>query len=235
MKRSLVGFAVATLLAALAVARCSTPSPTVTGVVISGATSFVHKNATSQLTATANLSAGAPNDVTASATWTSSDAGVAIVSSAGLVTSTGNGTATITATYQGKSGTTPVAVVLKAVASVTPNFTRQCSPFTAKMVVTITETSGDIGFNLTNLTLIFTDFFNVQQVNHTFTIAEINAAFGGSAHLNASQSKVISYQQAYTGGVDTEDSKGSLSATFTDDLGNTSVVNQGNIIQHDGC
>ena len=234
MKRSLVGFAIATLLAALAVARCSTPSPTVTGIVITGNTAFTHKNVTSQLTATANQSSGSPIDVSSSATWTSSDVNVAIVSSSGLVTSTGNGSATITAAYQDKSGTAAVAVVLRATPTVTANFTRQCSPFRARMDVTITETGGDIGFTLTALTVVFTDFFHVQQVTKSFTLAEMNAQLG-STHFNASQSKVISYEQGYVGGVDTEDSTGSLIATFTDDLGNPTVINQGPLPQHDGC
>jgi hypothetical protein len=234
MKRSLVGFAIATLLATLAVARCSTPSPTVTGVVITGTTAFVHKNATSQLTATANQSSGAPVDVTGTATWTTSDASVAVVTSSGLVTSQGNGSATITAAYQGKTGTTTVAIVLKAAPVATANFTRLCGPFRARMDVTITETSGDIGFTLTALTVIFTDFFHVQQVTKSFTLAELNALLG-TTHFNASQSKVIPWEQGYTGGVDTEDSTGGLIATFTDDLGNTSFSNQSSITQHDGC
>jgi hypothetical protein len=48
--------------------------------------------------------------LTARASWSTSDALVATVSSAGLVTAVGSGTATITATYQGISGTATITV-----------------------------------------------------------------------------------------------------------------------------
>lgn len=66
--------------------------------------------ATQQLTATLNMSDGSTQDVTASATWTSSDETVATVSTGGLVTGVAEGTATITATAQGQSDTCAVTV-----------------------------------------------------------------------------------------------------------------------------
>jgi hypothetical protein len=151
------------------------------------------------------------------------------------VTSIGNGTTTITAAYKGKSATTPVAVALASTQSVSVNFTRQCAPFQGKMVITITETSGDIGFTLTALSLTMTDFFHVQRVIKSFTVDELNAQLSGTAHFNASQSKVVSFQQAYAGNVDTQDSTGSVNASFTDDLGHATFFAQSSIPQHDGC
>ena len=58
-------------------------------------------------------------DVTSSATWSSSDTSVATVEN-GLVTGTGIGTATITASLDGKTGTTKVAVGQTLTLEVTP-------------------------------------------------------------------------------------------------------------------
>jgi uncharacterized protein YjdB len=52
-------------------------------------------------------------------TWASTDAGIAGVSATGMVTGFGAGSATITATSEGKSGTATVSVTLVPVASVT--------------------------------------------------------------------------------------------------------------------
>lgn len=49
-------------------------------------------------------------DVTSEASYTSSNEDVATVSSGGLISSTGPGEATVTATYNGQSGTCAVTV-----------------------------------------------------------------------------------------------------------------------------
>ena len=56
------------------------------------------------LTATANISGTGSQDVTAQATWSSSNTGVATVSSAGIVNLGQLGSADITATFQGTTG-----------------------------------------------------------------------------------------------------------------------------------
>jgi hypothetical protein len=86
----------------------STPAPsaaTVSAVNVSGVASLSSIGQTIQLTATATLSDGTTQNVTAKATWQSSNSGVATVSSSGLMTGVASGTVTITATYQGKAGT----------------------------------------------------------------------------------------------------------------------------------
>lgn len=65
---------------------------------------------TKQLTATANCSDNSTEDVTTKATWTSSNPNVATANNSGLVTSGQNGSAVITASYGGKSGTCTVTV-----------------------------------------------------------------------------------------------------------------------------
>jgi hypothetical protein len=69
---------------------------------------------TLQLAATGTYSDGTTQDLTFQVTWTSSDAAIATVSNApstkGLATGVGAGTATLTAAFQGVSGTTTLGV-----------------------------------------------------------------------------------------------------------------------------
>jgi hypothetical protein len=90
----------------------ATPSApaSVTAVAISGTASLTINGQANQLTATATLSDGTTQNVTSSATWQSSNATVATVSSTGLVTAVAAGTTTITATSQGRSGALVVSV-----------------------------------------------------------------------------------------------------------------------------
>jgi hypothetical protein len=84
------------------------PTPTVSSVTVNGSSPDLGE--TSQFTATATLSNAATEDVTAQATWQSSDVGVVAVSSAGMVGSVAPGEADITATYSGVTGSKRVSV-----------------------------------------------------------------------------------------------------------------------------
>ena len=87
---------------------------TLTQIVLSPAQPVIAKNTTIAIAATGNYSDGATRPLTALVTWTSSAHNVATVSNAdgsnGVVTGQGAGTATITATYTGVSGTVDVKV-----------------------------------------------------------------------------------------------------------------------------
>jgi hypothetical protein len=80
-------------------------SPRSAGDPYQGPNTFYDLGQTNQLTATATLINGATQTVTNSAKWQTSRADVAMISNIGLLTSTGAGTTTVTATYQGTSGT----------------------------------------------------------------------------------------------------------------------------------
>jgi Big-like domain-containing protein len=67
---------------------------------------------TTQLTARATYSDSTTRDVTSQAAWSSSNAAVASVSTAGLVTALSTGSATIQASYQNRSGSKAVNVTL---------------------------------------------------------------------------------------------------------------------------
>jgi uncharacterized protein YjdB len=74
-------------------------------------TTTVTRGATAQLTATATLGDGSSRIVTNSATWQSLNTDIATVSDTGLVTTLSTaGTATITATYLGTTGSVDVTV-----------------------------------------------------------------------------------------------------------------------------
>ncbi len=123
------------LVASLAAAGCERPVAVtgpgglpVASVTVTPAPASVNEGKTVQLAATLKDAAG--NVLTGrTVAWTSDNATVATVSAGGLVTGKVAGTATITATSEGQSGTSAVTVIHVAVASVA------VSPTTASIVV----------------------------------------------------------------------------------------------------
>jgi hypothetical protein len=98
---------------------CDSSNPTrpdaaarVTGIGITGDSKFTDLNQVHSLTAMAQLAGASPRDITAEATWQSSDAVVATVSPLGEVRSVGFGAATITAIYQGHQAVLEIVVVV---------------------------------------------------------------------------------------------------------------------------
>lgn len=91
------------------------PECTVSAVNVTPPTASVTVGATSQLAATVTASNCA---TTPSASWSTSDGGVASVSGSGLVTAVAPGTAVITATADGRTGQATVTVTPVPVASV---------------------------------------------------------------------------------------------------------------------
>jgi hypothetical protein len=96
----------------------SAPSnPSVTSVAVQGIAPQV--SATAPFTATAALSNGTTRDVTAQATWSSSNPSVASVGSTGNVAGVSAGEADIVATYQGVTGRSHVTITRAAVSTYT--------------------------------------------------------------------------------------------------------------------
>jgi len=83
-------------------------SPGVSSVVVTGAAPVV--GAEAQFTATAALSDGMTQNVTAQASWLSSNPAVATVSASGVVTGVGPGQAEVGATYQNITGSITVGI-----------------------------------------------------------------------------------------------------------------------------
>jgi len=86
----------------------STSPTSITSITVTGVPPAA--GASSQLIATAQLSDGTTQDVTSTATWASSDTGVATVSTTGLVTGVGAGATAITATVGNTTGTLQITV-----------------------------------------------------------------------------------------------------------------------------
>ena len=121
-----------------------TPPP-VASVTVAPTTASVIVGQTVQLTATTR---DANNNVLTgrTVTWASSNTGIATVSSSGVVTGVAAGSATITATSEGKSGTASVTVTPVPVASVS------VAPTTASVIVgqtvQLTATTRDANNNV---------------------------------------------------------------------------------------
>jgi len=90
---------------------------TVSSLLVVGPT-IVPTGQTSELTASASTSSG-KQVVTSGVTWQSSNPGVASVSDAGILTAIAPGTVTITASYQGVTGSLTVTVANVTVSAVT--------------------------------------------------------------------------------------------------------------------
>jgi uncharacterized protein YjdB len=86
------------------------PAKTLTSIAISPGTASILAGATQQFTATATYSDSSTANVTATVSWTTSNAAVAKVNSAGLATALAAGSATITATLSGVSGSAALSV-----------------------------------------------------------------------------------------------------------------------------
>src|SRR5438094_367048 len=118
-----------------------TPVP-VASVEVTPATPSVQAGQTVQLTATPKDANGAPLSGR-TVTWSSSNTAVATVSNGGLVSGVTPGTATITATSEGKSGTSSVTVTKVAVATV--EVTPPSASVQAGQTVQLTATPKDAG------------------------------------------------------------------------------------------
>jgi hypothetical protein len=88
----------------------TTPSVSVSSVAVTGWLSPLAVGDTLQLTATAVLSDGSTRSVTTSASWQSTNTSIATVSTTGVATGIGNGSADIRATYQGQTGGQTISV-----------------------------------------------------------------------------------------------------------------------------
>lgn len=91
-------------------AQLTVTSATLTSVTVSPENSNLNEGGFTRLTAVASFSDGTTRDVTRWVTWTSSDASVAVVTAAGVATSTGAGTTAVTAKLSGMSGTAVLSV-----------------------------------------------------------------------------------------------------------------------------
>jgi hypothetical protein len=108
-----------------------------------------------------NPNDGTPSgNVSASATWTTSNAGVATVGG-GTITAQGKGTCTITATYNGLSATCTVTV--------TENDTPQPNAYVSNMSVQSVNIPGTSNYKL-QLSIKFSDGTTIDDVQYTWSV-----------------------------------------------------------------
>ncbi|HTW48998.1 MAG TPA: Ig-like domain-containing protein [Acidobacteriaceae bacterium] len=119
-------------------------APTVTSIAVTPAPAGIVAGTTQQYTATATYDDGSTANVTASATWTSSSASVATIDSSGLATAVAAGSATITASLSGVSGTAVLTVVSSTPVSIaiTPNPASFAMNTTQQYTATSTYSNG---------------------------------------------------------------------------------------------
>ncbi len=84
--------------------------PTLSSIAVTPAMASIAVAATQQFTATGTYSDGSTNDISSTATWSSSSSSTATINSAGLATAVALGTSTITASSSGVSGTAALTV-----------------------------------------------------------------------------------------------------------------------------
>ena len=118
----------------------------IASITVSPATSSLVTGLTEQLTATPKDSTGTPLGGRTIA-WASSNASVATVSASGLVTAVAAGSATITASSEGQSGSAAVTVTRPAVASLS------VTPSSAELLVGETTTLSATTFDADGKTL----------------------------------------------------------------------------------
>jgi hypothetical protein len=89
----------------------STPSPTLQSITVSPSDPSILAGGNEQYSAAGKFSDGSNQNVTSSVTWTSSNATVATVNTAGLATTLTEGTTTITASLQSITGSTSLTAI----------------------------------------------------------------------------------------------------------------------------
>jgi len=99
----------------VALAGCNDSSPHLASISVTAATPSIAIGSTDQLTVTGSISDGGTVPETANAQFVSSAPSIATVSAKGLVTGVGPGTATITATFGGRTSSVTVTVLASSV------------------------------------------------------------------------------------------------------------------------
>src|SRR5438309_1635827 len=158
-----------------------TPIP-VASVAVAPATASLTVGQTAQLTATPKDSAGTAL-TGRTVTWASSNTSMATVSSSGLVKGVAAGTATITATSEGKAGTAEGTVTLVPVATVVVSPAPATLPLhgTIQLNVTLKDASGN---PLTGRPVAWTSSTpTVMTVSPTGLVTDV--ADGGTATVTA--------------------------------------------------
>lgn len=160
-----------------------------TAIQVSAAANSVDVGNTVKLTASGTFSDGSKNDISAKATWVSSDVAIATVSVAGVATAVAPGTVAIKATFEGKDSTVIIKVTTPAVVlsslSVTAPFATLATGASLSLVATGTYSDGSKK-DVSSTTTWTTSDATVAMVSGAGTVSgvaagkvTIKAAFSG--------------------------------------------------------
>ncbi|HEY1906729.1 MAG TPA: Ig-like domain-containing protein [Myxococcaceae bacterium] len=172
----------------LAACHHSSSSKTLESIGVTPANPTLAGRSTVQLSATGTYTDHSTQDITGSSTWTSSAAGVATVSGAGLVSAIAPGTATITAASHGITGSTMLTVTpatLQSIA-VTPSNPSIAKGTTQQLVATGTFSDATTQ-DLTGQVTWASDTASVATVSGAGLATGVAA---GTANISASMSGV---------------------------------------------
>jgi uncharacterized protein YjdB len=119
-----------------------TVTPALTSISVSPNPIAIAAGATQQFTATAKYSDGSTQNVTATATWSSSNTAAATINSTGLATAVATGSVTITASFNGISGSATLNVNGITSISISPQPASFAMNATQQFTATATYTDG---------------------------------------------------------------------------------------------
>ncbi|MGA7693673.1 MAG: chitobiase/beta-hexosaminidase C-terminal domain-containing protein [Candidatus Sulfotelmatobacter sp.] len=120
-----------------------TVTPTLTSIAITPASATVLYAGTVQLTATGHYNDGSTQNLTSTASWTSSNPSAATVAS-GLVTGVGSGSANITASFSGIASNLSTITVSAQNPAAAPGFSPFPSNYTAPESVTLSDKNSGV-------------------------------------------------------------------------------------------
>jgi uncharacterized protein YjdB len=145
-------------------------APTLVSIAISPAKPGVAKGETKQLSISGKFSDGSTKTLTGNVVWTSSQTGIATISSTGLVTAVKEGSTTITAKFSGKTATTVLNVTPAALLSI------KVTPIKPTVSKNGTEQFAAVGSYSDHTTKVLTT--QVTWTSSKATVATINKTTG---------------------------------------------------------
>ncbi len=190
----------------------NTSSPALVSIAINPPDAAITQGKAQQFTATGTYSDNSTRDLTSSASWTSSDAAIATVNTAGLATSRAAGTTTITAISGNISGQTTLTVnplTLTAVKTVTLTTAAEGGSARPEIIATAKEIYvvylGNItsGINRTFNVKIFDA--NLDSVITSTTIVSPSAQYGSPTDIRIASEgdSLYAFYETYSDGTGT--------------------------------
>jgi trimeric autotransporter adhesin len=173
--------------------------PALSSVTVAPSTPSIAIGKTQQVTATASFDNGSTDNITDSASWTSSDVSIATVSSTGLVTGVAQGSATISATLDGISGSTSVNITIANLTSIS------ITPVTKSISSGQTQQYTAVGILQNGNTIDLTD--SVSWSSSNTTVATIDdsglataktVSSSATANITAKSGSITSNRAALT-------------------------------------